>query len=224
MFLFQEIESYRKKNKAPVDFFGCEKLSSKFKDKERRFCVLVSALLSSQTRDEITAKAVLCLEKKGLLSVKGLLKASIKEIEEGISNVGFYRKKSFFLKEIAKILDEKYNQDIPKSFEQIKKLPGIGEKIGLLIMQHGWFFCFGISVDTHVHKVFNRIGIVETKTVKETQIKLEEIFEKDYWPIINPVVVGFGQICCTTKKPKCNFCPIEGKCKKRGLRSKTKDF
>ncbi|OUM70596.1 hypothetical protein PIROE2DRAFT_33738, partial [Piromyces sp. E2] len=126
---FKEIKNYREKNEAPVDTQGCERLANEdLPPKQFRYQVLISLMLSSQTKDQITAEAIRNLQKKDL-SVENILKMSEKEIDKCIEKVGFHNRKSVYIKKTTEILHEKYNDDIPDNIEELIKLPGIGKKM-----------------------------------------------------------------------------------------------
>jgi endonuclease-3 len=206
---YNEIKEYREKNKAPVDTQGCERLANEeLPPKQFRYQVLISLMLSSQTKDQITAEAIRKLQKKGL-TVENILKMSEKEIDKCIEKVGFHNRKSVYIKKTTEILHEKYNDDIPDNIEELIKLPGVGKKMGYLTLQVAWNKNMGIGVDVHVHRISERLGWIEkSKNPEEARIKLEHWLPDTYWKEINPLLVGFGQICCLPVAPKCSQCPV----------------
>ncbi|OIR58571.1 MAG: endonuclease III [Amphiamblys sp. WSBS2006] len=213
MDILEKISSYRKENKAPVDSYGCSALNKNTPDeRQRRFGVLVTVLISSRTKDAQTAKAWSLLDKNKLLSVPAVLKSTEDKIRKCLFGVGFHKTKSRNIKKIAEALSHEHSGDIPDSISDLLKLPGVGIKTALLVMQHGWNRCVGISVDVHLHRVFNRIGVVSTGKPEETQSKLEDIYPENKWGTVNETVVGFGQICCLPTKPRCTDCPIKDVC------------
>ncbi|XP_059075865.1 endonuclease III homolog 1, chloroplastic isoform X2 [Cryptomeria japonica] len=213
------IRKMRASQGAPVDTMGCEKAGSLLPPKDRRFAVLVSALLSSQTKDEVTHGAVQRLSQKGILSIEGIANANEADIKDIIYPVGFYSRKAGYLKKVAMLCQEKYNGDIPKSLKELLSLPGIGPKMAHLIMNIGWEDVQGICVDTHVHRICNRLGWVSfsdskqnTGTPEETRKILESWLPKDEWVPINPLLVGFGQTICTPLRPHCGECLVSNIC------------
>ncbi|XP_020555016.1 endonuclease III homolog 1, chloroplastic isoform X2 [Sesamum indicum] len=133
--------------------------------------------------------------------------------------VGFYSRKASNMKKIAKICLSKYDGDIPSTLEGLLQLPGIGPKMAHLVMNVGWNNVQGICVDTHVHRICNRLGWVsrpgtkqKTSTPEETRESLQLWLPKEEWVPINPLLVGFGQTICTPLRPRCGICTISGFC------------
>ncbi|KAK7257870.1 hypothetical protein RIF29_32162 [Crotalaria pallida] len=204
---------------APVDTMGCEKAGATLPPKERRFAVLVSSLLSSQTKDHVNHGAIQRLLQNDLLTPDAMNNADEETIKKLIYPVGFYTRKATNLKKIANICLMKYDGDIPSSFEQLLSLPGIGPKMAHLVMNVGWNNVQGICVDTHVHRICNRLGWVtrlgtkqKTKTPEETREALQQWLPKEEWDPINPLLVGFGQTICTPLRPRCGECVISELC------------
>ncbi|CAM6094804.1 unnamed protein product [Calypogeia fissa] len=221
--ILEGIRKMRADQWAPVDTMGCEKVEGFLIPKERRFAVLVKALLSSQTKDEITHAAVDRMQKRGLLQVEGLLKAEESMISDAIYPVGFYTRKAGYLKKVAAVCKEKYDGDIPNTLQELLSLPGIGPKMAHLVMNVGWENVQGICVDTHVHRICNRLKWVHkskstaesqlrTNTPEETRVSLEAWLPRNEWSAINPLLVGFGQTICTPVRPHCGECAINSVC------------
>nr|CAD1819938.1 unnamed protein product [Ananas comosus var. bracteatus] len=213
------IRKMRLSEDAPVDSKGCEKAGSLLPPKERRFAVLISSLLSSQTKDEVTHGAVERLTEKGLLDADAIVRTDEASIASLIYPVGFYQRKACYMKKVAQICLEKYGGDIPPSLDELLALPGIGPKMAHLVMIVGWNNVQGICVDTHVHRICNRLGWVfrpgtrqKTLTPEETRVSLQTWLPKDEWAPINPLLVGFGQTVCTPLWPKCGICSINKLC------------
>ncbi|RWS17679.1 endonuclease III-like protein 1 [Dinothrombium tinctorium] len=203
------IKQMRKMNAAPVDSMGCDQCYDKQEISEKiiRFQILVSLLLSSQTKDTTTFAAMNRLKQRGL-SIESICEIDESELGELIKPVGFWRTKAKHLKKVAEILRESYDGDIPRSLEELTKLPGIGPKMGLLAMRSAWNEMTGIAVDTHVHRISNRLGWVRkaTKKPEQTRKELESWLPKSFWAEINHDLVGFGQTICSAKNPQCNVC------------------
>ncbi|POO03446.1 DNA glycosylase [Trema orientale] len=223
----------RSSEDAPVDTMGCEKAGSVLPPKERRFAVLASSLLSSQTKDQVThgkvqttysqnssnSGAIQRLLQNGLLTADAIDKADEANIKSLIYPVGFYSRKANNLKKIANICLMKYDGDIPSSLEELLLLPGIGPKMAHLVMNVGWNNVQGICVDTHVHRICNRLGWVsrpgtkqKTSTPEETREALQMWLPKEEWVPINPLLVGFGQTVCTPLRPRCGECSVSDLC------------
>jgi len=179
------------------------------------FRILVSTVISLRTKDEVTLKSSERLFKHAD-SPDEFKKLSENEIGRLIYPAGFYRTKAKNLKRIAEILTEKYKGSVPQSMEELLKLPGVGRKTANLVRNLG-FGLDGICVDTHVHRVSNRIGWVTTRTPLETETELMKILPRKYWIQINETLVRFGQNVCTPVSPRCSICPITRYCCKIGI-------
>ncbi|XVF37839.1 hypothetical protein REPUB_Repub20aG0045600 [Reevesia pubescens] len=217
--VLEGIRKMRSSEDAPVDTMGCEKAGSVLPPKERRFAVLISSLLSSQTKDHVTHGAIQCLSQNCLLTPNAIDKADEATIKDLIYPVGFYTRKAMNMKKIAKICLLKYDGDIPSSLEELLLLPGIGPKMAHLVMNIAWNDVQGICVDTHVHRISNRLGWVsrpgtkqKTLNPEETRMALQKWLPKEEWVPINPLLVGFGQTICTPVRPRCEICSVTEFC------------
>ncbi|MEM4261061.1 MAG: endonuclease III [Candidatus Woesearchaeota archaeon] len=187
------------KYKAPVIDFIQIQTNDPFK-------ILVSTMLSARTKDSVTAKASMQLFTK-VKKLIDLEKISQKDIETLIYPVGFYKVKAKHLKELPKILKQKFNNKIPDNVDKLLELPGVGRKTANLVVALG-FKKLAICVDTHVHRIMNRIGYVKTKNSLQTERVLRKKLPKKYWIKINSLLVGYGQNICTPISPKCSKCKI----------------
>ncbi len=183
--------------------------------KKDPFKVLISTVLSLRTKDEVTHKAGERLFKRASTPYE-IVKLSPEEIEKLIYPVGFYKRKARNIIDISKILIEKYNGAVPDSIDELLKLPGVGRKTANLVITLG-YGKLGICVDTHVHRISNRLGIVKTKTPEETEFALRKILPKKYWIEYNDLLVTWGQNICTPISPKCSICKIFPYCEKVGV-------
>ncbi len=183
--------------------------------KKDPYKVLISTVLSLRTKDEVTHKASERLYKKASTPWE-MVKLSPNEIEKLIYPVGFYKRKAKNIIEISKILIEKYDGKVPDDIDELLKLPGVGRKTANLVVTLG-YGKLGICVDTHVHRVSNRLGIVKTKTPEETEFALRKILPKKYWIEYNDLLVTWGQNICTPISPKCSMCKISSYCNKIGV-------
>uniref|UniRef100_A0A0R0HAL4 DNA-(apurinic or apyrimidinic site) lyase n=1 Tax=Glycine max TaxID=3847 RepID=A0A0R0HAL4_SOYBN len=202
----------------------------------RRFAVLTSSLLSSQTKEHVTRGATQRLGENDLLTADAMDKADEETIKKLIYPVGFYKRKASNLKKIANICLLKYDGDIPSSIEELLLLPGVGPKIAHLVMIVGWNNVQGICVDTHVHRICNRLGWVsrpgskqKTLTPEETRQALQRWLPKEEWVPINTLLVGFGRAICTPLRPHCGDCSVNRFCpsafkETSSLSSKSKRF
>jgi len=174
------------------------------------FRVLIATVLSQRTRDEVTDRASEKLfAKYGAPS--DLSRADVKDIEELIREVGFYRIKAPRVKEIARIVSNDLKGKVPDNMDSLLLLPGVGRKTANCVLVYG-FGKDAIAVDTHVHRISNRLGLVITKAPEETEIKLREALPKKHWRHINELLVRFGQELCRPVGPKCSVCPLNDLC------------
>jgi endonuclease-3 len=185
------------------------------KEKKSPYRVLISTILSLRTKDETTLVASKKLFEKADTPQRMLL-LNKEDIEKLIYPVGFYHRKAEQILKISKILIEKYEGKVPDELDELLKLPGVGRKTANLVLNEG-FGKLGICVDTHVHRISNRLGIVKTKNPTETEFALREILPKKYWIIFNTLLVTLGQNICTPISPKCSICPINKYCKRIGV-------
>jgi len=177
--------------------------------------ILVGTILSARTSDVTNAKACKRLFEKAP-DFDALEKLSVKEIEELIYPVGFYITKARHLKVLPKIIREEFNGKIPDTIDELVKIPGVGRKTANLVVAVA-FNKPAICVDTHVHKIVNRLGWIKTKNPYQTEMKLRELLPQKYWLTTNRIFVAFGQHLCRPLSPHCSLCPISEYCKRVGV-------
>ena len=182
---------------------------------ESPFKILVATILSARTRDETTVKVCEKLFKK-VENFKDLKKLNLKQIEKLIYPVGFYKNKSKQLKKLPGVIFEEFDGKIPEEIDDLIKLPGVGRKTANLVRISA-FDKYGICVDTHVHRIFSRIGYLKTDTPYETEMKLREKLRKKYWKRINYLLVSHGQNTCSPISPFCSKCVIKKYCKRNNI-------
>ncbi len=175
------------------------------------FLVLVSVILSARTKDETTE--VVCKKLfKRVKKPQDLKRIGQTKLETILKPIGFYRQKANYLKKTAKILLEKYDGKVPDTFEELIKLPGVGRKTANLVLS----LSFGkntICVDTHVHRISNRLGLVKTKSPVETEMELMKVLPEKWWSRVNTIFVLYGKSVCTPLRPKCDICVVRSYCK-----------
>ena len=175
------------------------------------FMVLVSCLLSLRTMDKITGPV-----SRKLFEIaktpQEINKLSLKKLQNIIRPVNFYITKSRRIKEISKILVKNYKGKVPDNFDELMKFKGVGRKTANIVMTYGFFKKDYIAVDTHVHRVPNRLGWIKTKKPEETEEQLKKILPKKYWQDFNDIIVTFGQNICRPIGPRCRGCPINRYC------------
>lgn len=179
------------------------------------FKILASTVLSLRTKDEVTMGASTRLFKFASTPAE-LAKVPVRRIEKAIYPVGFYKTKARALKAIAKRLEGEYGGVVPDTVDELLKFKGVGRKTANLVVTLGYGKP-GICVDTHVHRISNRWGLVETKTPDQTEFALRDTLPKKYWIVYNELLVSFGQQTCTPLSPWCSKCPLERDCPKIGV-------
>jgi endonuclease-3 len=182
---------------------------------ENPFRVLISCILSLRTQDATTAKASHRLFALAD-SPAAMMKLTTKKIEKTIFPVGFYRTKAKVIREICRTLIQDYSGKVPDEIDELLKLKGVGRKTANLVVTLGYRKP-GICVDTHVHRISNRWGYIDTTTPEKTEFALRKKLPKQYWIEYNDLLVSFGQHLCRPISPLCSECPIEDYCAKRGV-------
>jgi len=175
------------------------------------FKVLIGTILSSRTRDEHTTQALTRLFAK-YKGPQEIADADIEDIKKAIPSVGFYNVKAKRIKEVSKIINEQHHGKVPSNIKDLLDLPGVGRKTANCVLVYG-FKIPAIPVDTHVHRICNRLGIVKTKDPDNTEQKLSEILDKKYWIKLNSIIVRYGQNICLPVKPQCDYCKLKQNCK-----------
>ncbi len=176
------------------------------------YTILLSALLSTRTKDETTLKAIQNLLKLAK-EPKEMIKLKEEQIQKAIYPVGFYKTKAKAILDLSKTLIEKYEGEVPSDKKELLKLKGVGEKVANIVLEYA-FDKPCSAVDTHVHRILNLLEIVDTKEEKETSKVINETLQPKYLKNLNKILVSFGQTICQPQKPKCEICPIETKCPK----------
>ena len=176
----------------------------------RPFRILIATILSARTKDENTTKAADKLFKLYGTPQK-LAKAKVKDVEKVIKSVGFYHVKSKRIIEVANLILSKYNGKVPADIDKLVDMPGVGRKTANCVLVYA-FEKPAIPVDTHVHRISNRLGLVDTKTPEETEMALREKIPKKYWLDINNTFVMYGQNICKPISPMCDVCKIRKIC------------
>jgi endonuclease-3 len=179
------------------------------------FFVLVSTLLSLRTKDETTEKAMDRLTKR-IQTPGDIIDLPTDELEKIIYPVGFYRNKARILKNVSQIILEKYDGKVPDGLDELLTIKGVGRKTANLVITEAYGKP-GICVDTHVHRISNRLGIVSTKNPHDTEDILRKVLPKKYWITYNTLLVAFGRKTCQPVSPRCSQCPLTHICKKIGV-------
>ena len=189
---------------------------NRMRKKPNAFKILIACLLSLRARDENTEKVA-----KKLFKIadtpKRILAISLKKLEKLIYSSGHYHKKAKTLKHVSKELLKRFNEKVPATREELLSIKGIGPKTANIVLA----FAYGkpvLPIDTHCHRIPNRLSWVATKTPEKTETELTKILRKKYWPNFNSIFVSFGREICITISPKCSICPISKYCPRIGVK------
>jgi endonuclease III len=179
------------------------------------FRILIATILSLRTKDSLTAVVA-----PRLFAVAGtpqaMLELSEERIAELIYPVGFYRTKAKSIRQVCALLIERYGGQVPSNLDALLALPGVGRKTANLVLTMG-FGLPGICVDTHVHRICNRWGYVQTKDPEATEMALRVKLPPEYWLEINGLLVTLGQNICHPTSPRCSMCPVAAYCARVGV-------
>ncbi len=179
------------------------------------FEVLVSTLLSLRTKDEVTSEAARRLFRKAD-TPEQILALGERELSRLIYPVGFYPTKARRLVEISRIILDTHGGQVPDTMEGLLALPGVGRKTANLVLVEG-FKQDAICVDTHVHRISNRMGYVQTRTPEQTEFALRKKLPRKHWVRYNELLVAFGQMICRPISPFCSKCPVAAMCPRVGV-------
>lgn len=185
------------------------------KETKDPFRVLISCIISLRTKDDVTIVASRKLFKEAH-TPKKLATLTTNQIEKLIYPAGFYKTKARSIKEISRQLYEEYNSKVPDEIDELLKFKGVGRKTANLVVVEGYNKP-GICVDTHVHRISNRLGYVKTKNPHETEFALRKKLPQKHWKPYNELLVTWGQNICAPISPWCSKCPIKKFCKQIGV-------
>jgi len=180
------------------------------------FELVVAVVLSAQERDAKVNEVTKELFKK-FNTPQQFANASLEEIEKEISSISFYKKKAEYIKQISQILVEKYGGEVPKSIEELEKLPGIGRKSANMILYNAFGINEGIAVDRHVLRVSQRLGLTKQQKPEKAEQELMKLVPKDQWGKFSNLLILLGRYICTAQKPKHSECPLYDLCPSKGL-------
>jgi endonuclease III len=194
-----------------------EKISNE--QAEDPFQILIATMLSARTQDPTTHAASKRLF-KAARTPQAMARLSVREIERLIYPVSFYRNKAEYVKGICQMLAKRFGGEVPRTMDELLMLPGVGRKTANLVLILGFKSAQNICVDTHVHRISNRLGWVTTKLPEETEQALYRSTKRRWWPYINLYLVTWGQNVCRPVYPKCGDCAIAESCPRIGVRRK----
>jgi endonuclease-3 len=179
------------------------------------FIILISCLLSLRARDVVTIHVCKDLFSR-IKTPQQLLALPIEELETIIYKTGYYKTKAKTLRTVSQLLIDKHNSMVPANKEELIALPGVGLKTANLVLGLAYDVP-AICVDTHVHRISNIWGLVQTKTPDETEEALKTVLPQEYWIEWNRLLVMLGQSTCTPPRPKCSQCPLRSLCPRIGV-------
>ncbi len=179
------------------------------------FHILIATILSLRTKDTLTAVVAPRLF-AAADTPAAMLALSEARIAELIYPVGFYRTKARSIRQVSALLLERYGGEVPRTLDELLDLPGVGRKTANLVLTAGYGLP-GICVDTHVHRICNRWGYVQTKDPEATEMALRAKLPPEYWLVINGLLVTLGQNICHPTSPRCSECPVAAYCPRIGV-------
>lgn len=173
--------------------------------------VLIRTILSQRTRDENTDQASARLFSR-YREMEEVAQADVADVEELVRPAGFYHVKARRIIEVSQILIDEFGSEVPDNIDELLTLPGVGRKTANCVLVYG-FRKPAMCVDVHVHRISNRLGLVETRNPDQTEVELKKIVPVNYWCSINDLLVQFGQTICRPISPLHDLCPISAYCK-----------
>ena len=199
---------------AAFDVPAVEKISEA--QAEEPFQILIATLLSARTQDATTLAASTRLFRRAR-TPRTMARLSIEEIETLIYPVSFYRNKARHVKACCEMLVSRFAGRVPSTMEELVTLAGVGRKTANLVLILGFRSQDNICVDTHVHRISNRLGWVQTTLPEETEQALYRVTGRQWWPFINQYLVTWGQHVCRPNYPRCGDCAISAECPRIGV-------
>jgi endonuclease-3 len=179
------------------------------------FLILISCLLSLRARDVMTLP-LSCELFKRAHTPKGIIEYPLKDLEKLLRPIGFYRHKAKLIKDVSLVILERFHGKVPHTLEELRSIKGVGLKTANLVLGEA-FGIPALCVDTHVHRISNRLGLVATKTPDQTEAALQKIIPKKYWIRYNHLMVMWGQNICVPISPKCSQCVLVDICPRTGV-------
>jgi endonuclease-3 len=186
-----------------------------FSSRRSPFQILIGTILSARSRDEMTEKVCECIFAK-YPTAERLARATPRQLVPLLRRIGFYRQKADYIVTTARMIVREHGGHVPDTLEALMRFPGVGRKVANCVL----VYAFGkpaIAVDTHVHRISNRLGWVTTDTPEETELALANILPKRHWLRINELLVSHGKATCRPIGPKCDSCNVRRWCEQRGV-------
>lgn len=207
--ILQTLQKHTRALHTPIDDLKAVRQNNHFR-------TLIQTILTAQTRDSLTAPITKRLFENVGETPKDFAVLSEDALMEQIYPITYYKTKAKHIIRTCQILIEKYNGEVPNSFEELVTLPGVGPKTASVVMCES-FNVPTIIVDTHVHRISNRLGFIQTKTREQTLATLQQQLPKKWWSEYNTMLVKHGQTICTPISPQCSACPVSHVCPKKGV-------
>ncbi len=182
---------------------------------ESPYRILIATLLSLRTRDTVTAVVAPKLFARADTPT-AMLALPVEELREIIHPITYYNNKVETIREVSRLIIEKYDGKVPDDLDELLSMPGVGRKTANLVITAG-YDKLGICVDIHVHRICTRFGYVQTKDPDKTEMALREKLPIEYWKRINGLLVSLGQNVCHSTSPKCSICPVNDLCERVGV-------
>jgi len=178
--------------------------------------ILIATILSARSKDEQTGPIARALFRK-YKNAKQLANSNIEDVEKIIKKIGFYHQKAKYIVETSKLVVKEFNGEVPDDYERLMKCPGVGRKVAGCVLVYA-FGIAAIPVDTHVHRISNRLGWVKTKDPEKTEVELLKIVPKKQWFLVNDILVNHGKTICNPISPWCSKCKIIKFCPRIGVK------
>lgn len=182
------------------------------------FLILIGCLLSLRAKDVMTIHVCRDLFKRARTPQK-MVQIKRHDLEKIVFRTGFYKNKAKVVHDVSNVVLNEFSGKVPSSYEELILIKGVGPKTANLVLGMA-FGIPAICVDTHVHRISNRFGIIKTSTAEQTELELEKVIPKNKWIIWNKLLVMWGQNICLPRSPKCNQCAINKLCDKVGIKIK----
>jgi len=181
------------------------------------FKILIGTILSARTRDENTTKVVKKLFAR-FKTPEDLAAADIDEIKKIIHSIGFYNVKADRIKQVSQVLVSRFAGQVPREIDKLLELPGVGRKTANCVLVYA-FDMPAIPVDVHVHRISNRLGLVDTRLPEQTELELSRVVDRRLWAKVNNMFVMYGQNICLPLKPNCKACDLKKMCRYYSIRA-----
>ncbi len=177
--------------------------------------IVISTILSARSKDETTLPVCVSLFEK-YPTVEKLAAARVSDVEKIIKKTGFYKNKTRFIIDSARMIVKDFGGKVPRTLPELMRMPGVGRKVGNCVLVYA-FGIPAIPVDTHVHRISNRLGAVRSSTPEETEIRIMKLVPQKYWVLYNDLLVWHGKNICKPIGPQCTSCPVFRYCRKIGV-------